>query len=82
MSRFTNLAPRKSGRKRLNASAIAPPPDRSLADFQTEDDILFRVKVTLEQDGLGKLLLLGTLAGVVVHGGARFWFWRRRQGGK
>lgn len=38
------------------AGAITPPPDRSLADFQTEDDILFRVKVTLEQDGLGKLL--------------------------
>lgn len=33
-------------------------------------------------DGLGTLLLLGTLAGVVVHGGARYWFWRRRQGGK
>ena len=33
-------------------------------------------------DGLGTLLVLGTLAGVVVHGGARFWFWRRRQGGK
>jgi hypothetical protein len=33
-------------------------------------------------DGLGSLLLLGTLAGVVVHGGARYWFWRRRQGGK
>jgi hypothetical protein len=33
-------------------------------------------------DGLGTLLVLGTLAGVVVHGGARYWFWRRRQGGK
>ena len=30
----------------------------------------------------GTLLVLGTLAGVVVHGGARAWFWRRRQGGK
>jgi hypothetical protein len=38
------------------ATAIAPPVDRSLAEFQTEDDILFRVKVTLEQDGLGRLL--------------------------
>ena len=26
-------------------------------------------------DGLGTLLLLGSFAGVVVHGGARFWFW-------
>ena len=33
-------------------------------------------------DGLGTVLLLGTLAGVFVHGGARYWFWRRRQGGK
>ena len=33
-------------------------------------------------DGLGAGLLLATLAGVFVHGGARVWFARRRNGGK
>ena len=31
-------------------------------------------------EGLGKLLLLMTLAGVLVHGGARIWITRRRKG--
>jgi hypothetical protein len=38
----------------VNAPLV--PADRSLADFQEPDGILFRVKVTLDQDGLGKLL--------------------------
>lgn len=38
----------------INAPLV--PVDRSLAEFQEPDGILFRVKVTLDQDGLGKLL--------------------------
>jgi len=33
-------------------------------------------------DGLGSALVLLTLAAVVVHGGARVWFWQRRKGGR